>query len=214
MRIYFKNNFIFSSLFFLLLVMGSCSSDDNTIDIEDDGMLNGNSTVTMKIDGETWRSNYATIVTVSDYEDNEADEADEYMVIMTASRDNSQEETSETLTISIVLDTSKFSNPRGTYPFYEDESEVTSVNYAQATYIDFNNSKTFISGDPENNNNTIGEIKVTGYEIGEQMLGRGDGYIKFSGTFNMNMYTYNSDDTPVKLEIREGSFSVEHGFLF
>lgn len=104
---------------------------------------------------------------------------------ITAIREDSEEETKETLNINVLLDSSKFSNPNGTYPFHGDESEAAPINYAQADY-----------------------------KIGEQVLGRGEGYLKLSGTFNLDMYTYTSEDTFIKIEIREGSFNVEHDPLF
>lgn len=211
MNKYCKYKLFNTSLLILLLVgMESCSSDDNTIDT-DENTPNRNSTITMKMDGEDWSSQYAGIVTAKDYEDNDSEE---YYVIMTASREDGNEETTETLTISILIDPDKFHNPKGTYPFYEDGLEEAPVNYAQAVYVDFNNSKSYISGDPESTDNIVGEIEVTGYEIGEQMLGSGEGYIKLSGTFSINMYSFSSGDTTDKLEIREGKFSVEHAILF
>lgn len=207
-----KIKFAFSSLLILsLLVIGGCSSDDNAIDADEDDLGGGNSTISMKVDGETWESPYTTLLT--GYDDEESQE--EYMVMITASRDTPDEETAQSLSITLVLDSSKFANPKGTYPFYIDDSNDALINYAQAVYVDFESSKSYLSGNPEDFGNSSGEFKITDYKIGDQVYGAGKGYLTLSGTFSLDMYTINStSDVPIKIEITEGVFNLEHDFLY
>lgn len=198
---------IFSYLFSLALLINlSCSSDDNTI-IEDNP-ISGETSFTMKIDGENWRADVAHVLTYGGPEWWEDEDEELYLVAISASKHEDTTDDSEvveTFTIHVFVDPSDFNNPRGVYTV-PPTSTSGQAGTAAAYYTTSNTS--FLSVDPENENRKVGEVAITSFEVGEQIT-LGIGYIDLTGTFEFEMFGGNTTTgEPLNTTVKEGSFSV------
>lgn len=199
---------IFSYLLPLVLFIGfSCSSDDNTI-MEDDP-ISGESSFTMKIDGEPWGAHVAHVQTYGGPEWWEEGDEEVYLVAISASKHEDGTdgaEVEETFTIHIFVDPSDFNNPIGVYTV--PPSTDMQAGAAAAYYTTKNTS--FLSVDPENENRKVGEVAITSFELGQQ-IALGMGYINLTGTFEFEIYGANiTTGALLNRTITEGSFNIKN----
>ena len=188
-----------------LFVSLACSSDDNTIEDEEELSVG---TFTMKIDGELWTADEAYVSSVGGEEVWGEEDEEVYYVWITANKDlvgSNGEEDFESMVIGMALDPSSFFSPNGNYSFPPPDVEAAlgTVGYAAAA---FNRVSTAYAATPDlyNSSSNLGTLRITGFEIGQYLI-YSDAYTQLSGTFElsmMNAYEFGS------IEITEGRFNV------
>lgn len=210
MKVQIKNRSLVSYLFTLLLLIGvACSSDDNRADEE-----NPLSKISFKIDGEQWHAEDAIVQTLggTDWEE------EVYLVNITGTRgidDTTAVTEVETFTLHFYIDPSNFNNPRGIYPVPPpDNDNMDEPGYAIATYTKEGSELIYFSVDPADEARKVGEVTITGFEIGQQMI-LGKGYVNLSGTFDFEMFGVNKNTGALngKIEIKSGVFDVKTPFF-
>src|SRR5690606_2889075 len=86
----------------------------------DDELASGKGGITMKVDGDSWKSTTTTLVT----KEVESDVAGKYHAVLLSGLGGSDDGQSETLTVHINIPANKFKNPKGTYSVAIDEEET------------------------------------------------------------------------------------------
>lgn len=216
---FIKNNILLIALvFFLLVTTSGCSSDDNSSSIPDPGGTIGNTSVTMKVNGQNWSTNQAFAYTIPASEAEDEDEfsiQDGYLVYIHATRtvdDTPEGDEGETLGLYLHVSESQFENPKGNYNM--GANGIENQGEAAALYLDYINNIYYGSGDVYGESNVFGSINVTDFKIGKQYV-YGDGYLELSGTFEMDMYGANYITGEDELiQIRDGKFKVYHSILY
>lgn len=201
-----NNNFIpIILLFFALLCFSACSKDN-------DNGLSRNAGMSMKLDGKEWQASMTTLFT----EEHETSQLGEYYyVYLSGSRiieknSNTEDDLVETIGLYINIPASKFRNPKGTYPIILEESEMGHAWGIFGSSTDLRDATTYVSGDPNNKKQVVGNLEITGFEIGGQsILGHTsdtEGYTKLSGNFHLDVFPMNGAGS--KLKITEGEFNL------
>jgi len=193
--------------FMAFSLFSSCSKDKGP---DNDPVL-GNTEITMKVDGDQWKSTTTTLVT----KEVESDETGKYHIVVINGIRGGNDGLSESLSLYINIPANKFKNPKGTYSVAIDEEETdhTWVIFSRITGTE---NLLYASADPDSPERTIGSLEITGFEIGDQRLpGQAtdeEGYTKLSGNFHFEMYPLS--ETASKLKITEGKFNLSSGFDF
>lgn len=194
--------------FITFIVSASCSKDKDA----DEDLASGNGGITMKVDGEQWKSTTTTLVT----KEVESDVSGKYHAVLLSGLWGSDNGQSETLTVYVNIPANKFENPKGTYPVAIDEEETAHF-WALFSSVMGTESSQYVTADPDNSTRTVGSLEITGFEIGDQRLpGQStseEGYTKLSGNFHFEMYSALGEDN-TKLKITEGKFNLSAGFDF
>ncbi len=197
----------------LLLLSCSGSSDDIPA-----GDVLGNSTLTMKVNGEQWNSALSLLIT----EEQENSQQGKYRYVSLSGNriidknSATEDDLVETIGLYIAIPESKFKNPIGSYPIILKESQAGYAWGVFGSSTNLRDATTYVSGDPNNVGHSVGNLEITKYEIGEQMIlghptGQ-EGYKMLSGTFYLNVYPING--TGDKLKIEDGKFTISEGFDF
>jgi hypothetical protein len=195
-------------LFFALLVFSACSKDKDNID------LSRNAGMTMKLDGKEWQATMTTLLT----EEHETSQLGNFYTVylngtkIIEKNSNTEDDLVETLGLYINIPASKFRNPKGTYPIILEESKIE---HAWGIFVGRDDhATTYVSGDPNNENQVVGKLEITDFEIGNQSvfgyISEDESYTKLSGKFQLNVYPLKG--TGSKLEITEGKFDLS-GFM-
>lgn len=208
-----KNYRIISYLFTLVLFIGlACSSDDNTMD--DDGILPGASSFSMKLDGELWKADETQIITIGGPEWWEEEDEEIYLVTISATKylDNTNDpDNSEVFGITIVVPVDKFNDPKGIYNAPPPDA-MNEVGYSWGNFISSTNTITYISIDPSDELRVVGNTRVTGFEIGSQFM-FGEGYVGLAGTFEYELFGLDANsENIISIKATEGSFQIANQF--
>lgn len=209
---YFKNAGV---LLCSALLLFSCSKNNN--DDSPGGSL-GNSTLTMKVNGENWNSFLSTLFTE---EEGNSEQGDFRYVSVGGSRiieksSATEDDLAETITLFIAIPESKFRNPKGTYPIILKDFQVGYAWSIFGSSTDLRDTTTYVSGDANNPEEPVGTLEITGFKIGEQtVLGHPsgkEGYTQLSGTFNLDVYPLGG--VGERLKITDGKFNISAGLDF
>lgn len=200
----------------LTIVLGislsSCSKDPK------DSPALGNAGMTMKVDGAEWKATMTTLFT----EEHETNGMGEYHLVyiggyrIIEKNSATEDDLTETLGLYINIPTSKFRNPKGTYPIVIKETEISHAWGLFSKSTNIQEGVMYVSGDPKNRDKSVGTLEITGFEIGNQsVLGQGtdtEGYTKLSGNFQLEMYP--ALGTGGQLKITEGKFNMSGAIGF
>ena len=201
-------------IFTLVIFIGlACSSDDNVVD--EDNLINGNSSFTVNLDNEQWSADMVYITTTGGPDFWEEDDDRFYFVTISAIKflgDFEDSENAEFFNITFIVPEHKFSDPKGTYlappPETSDEAGYSVGHYATTT-----DNISFISIDPLDDSRFVGKTNITGFEIGSQTL-LGEGYVSLSGTFEYELFGWEANTGEfIKKEAKEGSFQITNQFF-
>lgn len=205
-------------LFLCMLALGtgtllsSCSKDK-----EPDDSLQQAGGLTMKVNGESWSSSMTTLLS----EEKDKEEFGKYhLVSIMASRiieknSKTEDDIAESITLYVAIADSKFKNPKGTYPVvWESNSKVNQSSAVFGTASTLLDADTYVPSEQGQS----GTIEITGFEIGDQkVMGHPtgtQGYIKLSGTFNMDLKPLYGKGASKPLKITEGKFNLSGGLGF
>ncbi len=170
----------------------------------------GSSGMSMKVNGVEWKATMSTLFT-------ENPDESVHLVYINGTKvftegGASGGEHVESLGMYINIPASKFRNPKGVYPVILDE---TNIGHSWALFSSnegFQEGSIYVSGDPENPNSVVGQVEITGFDIGMQsVFGQAtgkEGYTKLSGKFQMTLHTMIGDKAPLK--ITDGKFDLNH----
>lgn len=189
-----------------VLLLGACSSDDNST--KDEGPLLSHASLTMKIDGVPWSTDYAIVQTNM----GEATEDEYVMITITGVNHIGDSDTDfETFGIHIFVDNSDFNNPKGIYlappPF--DENIGYSFGLWQVEDVHY------VSVDSNDPLRKVGKMEITDFEIEERSVG-GLIYTSLSGTFEFEMWGTDMETggQTGNINITEGRFNISETSLF
>jgi hypothetical protein len=197
------------------LLLFSCSKNSDDSPAEENL---GNSTLTMKVNGEQWDSTMSLLIT----EEQESSQQGKYRYVsLTGNRiidknSATEDDLVETIGLYIAIPESKFKNPKGNYPIILKESQAGYAWGVFGSSTDLRDATTYVSGDPNNSEQSVGSVEIINFKIGEQMIfghptGQ-EGYKQLSGTFHLDVYPMNG--TGNKLKITDGKFNISEGFDF
>lgn len=202
----------------MLVFNVACSKDDDGPGGDPLGKIG---TMTMKIDGRQWEADVATVMTLSDPDVEEGEDLS-YLVTMSGTKvfNGNSDEVAESISLNLILSEAAFNNPKRSYPVYsmgEGEYGQGVIMYQNKAVDESGSGAVYASVHSDDANRSLGSITVKDYEIGSQsFLGQllGKGYIKLSGTFESELYSYDGEDKPLKkMVITEGKFNLNADLL-
>lgn len=207
-KIYTRTTFLTTLLVMASLLLSSCSKDNGA----DDGPASGKGGVSMKVDGDPWKSTTNTMMT----KEVESGEMEKYHIVVISALRGNGDDLSESLSLYVNIPASKFRNPKGTYQVAIEEEEKDHTWAVLAKNVGTDASTLYVSADPDQTERTMGVLEITGFEIGNQKLpGQAsgeEGYTKLSGSFHFELYSVLG--TGDRLEVTEGRFDLTSGFDF
>lgn len=204
-----KNHYVSLIVFILCGAIGlsACSKDD----IPDP--VSGDSTLTMKVDGEPWKASMTSLLTEA-YGDSE--QGDYHYVFIGGTRQaGTDPETGDVITemmhFYVAIPSSDYKNPKGTYPI---TLQAERVDFATAFFT--RDSDTYAGRHPSDAEQPVGVVEITDFKIGQQhVVGQPvgtEGYTRLSGTFRADLTpTHDPAGTPVK--ITDGKFDLSVGIV-
>lgn len=204
-----KNTYFIPVVLLLLATLTfSCKKDDGG------GKQETNSGFTMKVDGAPWGA-YLTTLFTEEHEDDTDGKYYHVMINGTWAADEGDDDAQvEAIGIYVLIPADKFRNPKGTYPIRQEEVGRAWALFSTST--DIRDATTYASVDPNNPGRNLGELEITGFEIGMQsVLGQStgtEGYTRLSGKFQMELYPV--EENADKLNITEGRFDIKSGIGF
>lgn len=198
-----------SLLLTLVLLVGvACSSDDDSND--EGGILPGNSSFTMKLDGQSWSADEVHIITMGGPEWWGEEDDELYFVTISATKyldGNIDSENAEVFGITIVVPKDKFTNPKDIYTAPPPDA-MNEAGYSWGNFISSTNNTTLISIDPTDEFRNVGNTQITGFEIGNSSI-LGEGYVSLSGTFEYELFGYDvNTEGRISREATEGHFNI------
>lgn len=169
----------------------------------------GESSMSMKINGEAWKAIVTTLHTDAMGEDEENPEA-YYVLVNGINTSDVDQETSEAMGIYITIPASKFKNPKGTYPVIFKEM---TPNNAWALFSSTDPSRPGHNYYPSNATGTSGTVEITDFSIGQQTvfgqpIGK-EGYTRLKGRFSMSLQAITGTDD--QITITDGQFDLNTG---
>lgn len=197
-------------LLFICLGFAACGKDD--IGKKQDG----DSSLSMKINGEHWGTTINTLFT----EAHGSSELGEYFLVLVGGQrigvDDSEDDVSA-FNMYIAIPRSKFNNPKGSYPIMKESEAKVGQATAHFTVNTGSGQTWYASYHPASPTQAGGTVEITGFEIGEQrVLGQPtgvEGYTKLSGTFRMDLYAV-QENPGAPLKVTEGKFNLKSGMGF
>lgn len=169
----------------------------------------GQSSMSMKINGEAWKAMVTTLHTDPMGEDEENPET-YYVLVNGIDATSTDQEVSEAMGIYITIPASKFRNPKGTYPIIFKEM---TPNNAWALFSSTNPKRPGHNYYPANATGTSGTVEITDFSIGQQSvfgqpIGK-EGYTRLKGKFTIDLQAITGTDD--RITITEGQFDLHTG---
>ena len=198
----------------MLIGISACSKDKAD---EGDEWL-GDSYVSMKINGELWKSDMGMVATLSDTGDDDIDNYYIVTLIGIKGEGNGEDqslfdEEVETISIGLLIPESKFNNPEGSYAAgggeFENPVLESAIVFSRVNGETVDNVETYYSVDHNSEEKAMGRVQISSSKIGNQAFLGEEGYTNISGTFEAELYQYSGEgETPKKLTITEGKFNL------
>ncbi len=219
MKSIYSNTLGFLIVSVMLFGISACSKDEGRSGLED---VSGDSYISMKINGQVWKSDLAGVTTFY----NAAEEENEDFFTVGISGFKCEDcdaeavlgEEVESLGIIIVILMNKYNDPKGAYVAGSLDDDNLDAN--GESMVVFHKSTVekeqlwdyYISDDVAGKVKSKGSVKINGFKTGKfGFYGETvEGYTHLSGTFEYDLFkAMGEDESPEKLVITEGKFHLD-----